>query len=123
MATEALGTRRLLRGAVVSGGPRSLNHAARPSFSRNSAYLQWRIREAERGRVPVGPREMLKRQGEPVEVRVLPLRLEAQTVGAIGLTWWQCGLKTRSLSGGHWGTISVSASRRRAATGRGRGQL
>ncbi len=67
----------------------------RPSSSRHPAYLQWKIREAERGRVPVGPRKVYTRQGDPVEVRVLPLRLEAATVAAIDEAWRERGMKTR----------------------------
>ncbi len=67
----------------------------RPSSSRHVGYLQWKIREAERGRVPVGPRKERTRHGEPLDIKVLPLRLEAETVDAIDEAWRKRGMKTR----------------------------
>ena len=67
----------------------------RPTSSSHRAYLSWKIREAEKGRVPVGPRQSRARQGEPADVKILPLRLEAEAVEAMDAAWRDRGMKTR----------------------------
>jgi Arc/MetJ-type ribon-helix-helix transcriptional regulator len=51
----------------------------RPTSSTDKAYLIWKIREARKGRVPVGPRRKPVR-AEPGEFMVLPFRLPTRTV-------------------------------------------
>jgi hypothetical protein len=56
----------------------------------------WKIREAEKGRVPIGPRETRTpdQQGAP-DARILPIRLDAPRVAAIDATWRSQGMKSR----------------------------
>ena len=54
-----------------------LDVVQRPSGSSDRRYLIWKIREAEKGRINVGPRKTRARDGEPLDVKILPLRLEA----------------------------------------------
>jgi hypothetical protein len=56
-----------------------LEIVGRSTGSDDRRYLIWKIREAEKGRINVGPRKTRARDGEPLDVKVLPLRLEADT--------------------------------------------
>jgi hypothetical protein len=67
----------------------------RETASSSRAYLVWKIREAEKGRIPVGPRRTHAREREPIEVKILPLRLEATTVGLMDEAWRTRGIKNR----------------------------
>ena len=68
----------------------------RPTGSTDRRYLIWKIREAEKGRVPVGPRETrTPDQQAASDTRILPLRLDAPSVAAIDATWRAQGLKSR----------------------------
>jgi len=55
--------------------------------------LVWKIREAEKGRIPVGPRGS-RREGSS-NVRILPIRLEEQVVEKMDAAWRGQGMKTR----------------------------
>lgn len=73
-----------------------LSIVGRPTGSTDRRYLIWKIREAEKGRVPVGPRETRTPDQEAAtETRILPLRLDAPSVAAIDATWRAQGLKSR----------------------------
>jgi hypothetical protein len=62
----------------------------------NRRYLIWKVREAEKGRVPVGPRETRTASQEAVtDMRILPLRLDAPRVAALDATWRAKGMKSR----------------------------
>ena len=65
----------------------------RPTKSRSRSYLQWKIRQAEKGKVPVGPRA--SRAGEPKDCKVLPLRMETEVVTQLDHAWKRLGLKSR----------------------------
>jgi hypothetical protein len=67
----------------------------RPTSSVARTYLLWKIREAEKGRIPVGPRKTRERNGEPVDVKILPLRLEAEVVERMDEAWRTRGIKNR----------------------------
>jgi len=67
----------------------------RDTGSSSKAYLVWKIREAEKGRIPIGPRQTRARDAEPADVKILPLRLEADTVAAMDEAWRTRGIKTR----------------------------
>jgi len=67
----------------------------RDTGSADKRYLQWKVREAEKGRIPVGPRRVRERAAEPAEVKILPLRLEADVVEAMDEAWRSRGLRTR----------------------------
>ena len=73
-----------------------LSIVGRPTGSTDRRYLIWKIREAEKGRVPVGPRETrAPNQEATTDTRILPLRLDAPSVAAIDATWRAQGLKSR----------------------------
>jgi hypothetical protein len=67
----------------------------RPTGSDSKAYLVWKIREAEKGRVPVGPRKGRQSKGEPNDMRILPVRLEAAVVDKMDEAWRSRGIKNR----------------------------
>ena len=67
----------------------------RPSGSSSKPYLVWKIREAEKGHVPVGPRATRRREGEPTDMRILPLRLEAGVVDKMDDAWRERDIPNR----------------------------
>ena len=67
----------------------------RPTSSANKRYLVWKIREAQRGRVPVGPRRGRRGDGPAPEHKVLPLRMEAEQVARLDEARSRLGLKSR----------------------------
>jgi hypothetical protein len=67
----------------------------RPSGSSAKGYLIWKIREAEKGHVPVGPRASRRREGEPTDMRILPLRLEAGVVDKMDAAWRERDIPNR----------------------------
>jgi hypothetical protein len=72
---------------------RYLEVVGRPTGSSNSSYLIWKIREARKGRVPVGPRKGARR--EDVTFKILPLRMEAAVVDKLDEAWKRQGLHSR----------------------------
>lgn len=67
----------------------------RETGSSSKPYLQWKIREAEKGRIPIGPRQSRARDAESTDVKILPLRLDAEAVEAMDAAWRDRGMKTR----------------------------
>jgi len=65
----------------------------RSTGSDNKAYLIWKIREAQKGRIPVGPRKSAHREG--VTFKVLPLRMESDLVDKLDEAWRRQGLHSR----------------------------
>jgi hypothetical protein len=72
---------------------RYLEVVGRPTGSTNTAYMVWKIREAQKGRIPLGPRKNAHREG--VTFKVLPLRMEAATVDKLDEAWRSRGIKNR----------------------------
>lgn len=72
-----------------------LEAVGRATGSSDRRYLIWKIREAEKGRIPVGPRKTRERNGEPVDVKILPLRLEAEVVERMDEAWRARGIRNR----------------------------
>ena len=72
---------------------RYLEVVGRPTGSTNKAYLIWKIREAQKGRIPLGPRKSAHREG--VTFKVLPLRMEAAVVDKLDDAWRSRGIKNR----------------------------
>jgi hypothetical protein len=70
-----------------------LKVVGRSTGSSNAAYLLWKIREARKGRVPVGPRKSA-RNGD-VTFKILPLRMEAAIVDKLDQAWKRLGLHSR----------------------------
>ena len=67
----------------------------RPTSSVNASYLRWKIQQAERGKVPVGPRESRRSSAEPQNIKVLPLRMEADLVEQLDGARERLRLKSR----------------------------
>jgi hypothetical protein len=59
------------------------------------AYLIWKVREAEKGRITVGPLKSRARDGQPLDVKILPLRLEADVADKMDEAWRAKGIKNR----------------------------
>jgi hypothetical protein len=68
----------------------------RPTSSLDKAYLTWKIRQAEKGRVPVGPTRRRAVEAEPVEFKVLPLRFTATSVAMMDAVWRALSMRSRS---------------------------
>lgn len=64
----------------------------RSTKSTNRDYLIWKIREAEAGRIKIGPRETL----DPGEKQVLPLTLSKNAVKAMDRAWKTHSFKSRT---------------------------
>ncbi|MBI5485763.1 MAG: hypothetical protein HY905_00360 [Deltaproteobacteria bacterium] len=71
-----------------------LDVVGRGTGSSNKAYLIWKIREAQKGRIPVGPRKSTRREGGVV-YQTLPLRMEAVLVAKLDEVWRKRGLRSR----------------------------
>ena len=72
-----------------------LEVVGRATGSDDKRYLVWKIREAEKGRIPVGPRKTTERSGEPLDVKILPLRPKAAVVERMDEAWRSRGIKNR----------------------------
>lgn len=64
----------------------------RDTRSTSAAYLVWKIRQAEKGRVRIGPIQRGTAEGE---FKVLPLRMAAETVTALDEARVRLGLRSR----------------------------
>jgi len=92
--TEAAPTReKLTKLDVPTLQARYLEVVGRSTGSDNKAYLIWKIREAQKGRIPVGPRKSAHREG--VTFKVLPLRMESDLVDKLDEAWKRQGLHSR----------------------------
>ena len=67
----------------------------RETRSSDSAYLVWKLRQAEKGRIRVGPIAR-RAPGEAADVKVLPLRMTAAEVAALDAGWRRLGFKSRT---------------------------
>ena len=67
----------------------------RETRSSDSAYLVWKLRQAQKGRIRVGPIER-RAPGEAATVKVLPLRMTAAEVDALDEAWRRLGLRSRT---------------------------
>ena len=67
----------------------------RETGSSDRRYLIWKIREARKGRIPVGPVRRRHADGEAPDMKVLPLRMEAEVVARLDEARERLGLKTR----------------------------
>lgn len=73
---------------------RYLEVVGRSTGSGNKSYLIWKIREAQKGRIPVGPRKSVHREG--ATFKVLPLRMEAVVVDKMDEAWRRLRLHSRT---------------------------
>ena len=67
----------------------------RETRSSNSAYLVWKLRQALKGRIRVGPIDR-RGSGEAGDVKVLPLRMTAAEVEQLDAGWRRLGFKSRT---------------------------
>jgi hypothetical protein len=67
----------------------------RTTSSEHRGYLKWKIREAERGRVPTGPRAP-RTPGAARPMRVLPLRIEVSAIEQMDAAWRAHGIRSRT---------------------------
>lgn len=67
----------------------------RETRSSDSAYLVWKLRQAQKGRIRVGPIER-RAPGDAADVKVLPLRMTAAEVEALDEAWRRLGFKSRT---------------------------
>jgi len=67
----------------------------RETRSSDSAYLVWKLRQAQKGRIRVGPIAR-RAPGETPDVKVLPLRMTAAEVEALDEAWRRLGFKSRT---------------------------
>lgn len=74
---------------------RYLEVVQRPTASVHRRYLIWKIREAQKGRIPVGPQGSRRADGEALDFKVLPLRMEADLVAKLDEARERLGLKSR----------------------------
>ena len=72
-----------------------LEVVGRATGSSAKRYLVWKIRQAQRGRIPVGPRGNTRRDGPAPDFKVLPLRMEAALVTQLDEARERLGLKSR----------------------------
>ncbi len=68
----------------------------RDTSSVSKAYLIWKLREAAKGRIPLGPRTSTRGDGPAPDMMVLPLRMEREAVEAMDEAWKRLGLKSRT---------------------------
>ncbi|MCP3104241.1 DUF2924 domain-containing protein [Myxococcus sp. K15C18031901] len=68
----------------------------RPTGSSNVSYLQWKIREAEAGRVSVGPRAEREAKVREDGKRVIPLSFDAEALESLDKAWRDAGLPSRT---------------------------
>ncbi|NOK02915.1 MULTISPECIES: DUF2924 domain-containing protein [Myxococcus] len=68
----------------------------RPTGSSDVSYLKWKIREAEAGRVPVGPRPERELKVREDGKRVIPLSFDDEAIKALDKAWRDAGLPSRT---------------------------
>ncbi|MBD3163092.1 MAG: ribbon-helix-helix protein, CopG family [Candidatus Latescibacteria bacterium] len=64
----------------------------RTTRSESRSYLFWKIRQAHKGKVPIGPLN----RGEGIEHKVLPVRVPAVAVADLDECWKRLGMKSRT---------------------------
>jgi len=67
----------------------------RDTGSHESRYLRWKIRQAEQGKITVGPVQGKRGDGVARDFKVLPVRMEADLVDKLDEAWQRQGLKSR----------------------------
>ena len=67
----------------------------RSTGSSNAPYLIWKIRQAQKGRIRVGPARQ-RSSGAPGDFKVLPLRLETESVDQLDAARERLGLPSRT---------------------------
>ena len=86
---------RLTKLSVEELQAKYLEVVGRTTGSANKRYLVWKIRQAQKGRIPVGPRGTRRADGEVPDFKVLPLRMEAELVTQLDEARERLGMKSR----------------------------
>jgi hypothetical protein len=71
----------------------------RSTGSSNKSYLIWKIQQAQKGKVPVGPRQQRQASNggsTSQNFKVLPLRMETSLVAQLDEAWERLGMKSRT---------------------------
>jgi len=89
------GEPRLTKLSVEELQAKYLEVVGRTTGSANKRYLVWKIRQAQKGRIPVGPRGTRRADGEAPDFKVLPLRMEAELVTQLDEARERLGMKSR----------------------------
>jgi len=71
-----------------------LEEVGRGTKSIDRNYLTWKIRQARKGKIPVGPVSRI-RSDTGGDRRVLPLRMHDDTIDALDEAWRRHGLGSR----------------------------
>ena len=58
-------------------------------------YIIWKIRQAQKGRIPIGPRQNRRPDGPAPNFKVLPLRMPAELVRGLDEARERLGLRSR----------------------------
>jgi hypothetical protein len=72
-----------------------LEKVGRSTGSANVGYLKWKIRQAEKGRIRIGPVQCRRGDGPPPDYKVLPLRMETDLVVQLDEARERLGLGSR----------------------------
>lgn len=75
---------------------RHLEVIGRPTGSSHVGYLRWRLRQAERGRIRVGPARRAPREGDAADFKVVPFRVETAVVARLDEARERIGLGSRT---------------------------
>ena len=67
----------------------------RPTGSSDKRYLVWKIKQAQQGKIPVGPIPGRRGDGVERDYKVLPIRMESDLVEKLDEAWKRQGLKSR----------------------------
>lgn len=94
---EPCGDARPLRElSVAELQARHLEVIGRSTGSSHVGYLRWRLRQAERGRIRIGPVRRLRHDGEVADFKVLPFRMETAVVARLDEARERLGLGSRT---------------------------
>jgi hypothetical protein len=78
---------------IEEPGAKYLEVLGRTTGSSDRGYLLiWKVREAEKGRLTVGPRQARATEGNTDEAKTLPLRLDTPAITAMDAAWRQQGI-------------------------------
>ena len=74
---------------------RYLDIVERPTRSSNKRYLVWKITQAQKGKIPVGPISRRRSEGQQVPHKVVPIRLSVPAIESLDEAWKRRGFKSR----------------------------
>ena len=93
-AKDASGEKPLSKLSVPKLQERYKEIVGRTTGSKNAAYLIWKIRQAEKGKIPVGPTR--RASANPGDYKVIPLRMETEVVDQIDAARERLDLPSRT---------------------------